>query len=58
MSKQPLELSGFAYRQADVIEVFLKLPGGKYVRCVGDKKEAKRSFGRDTRPVKESLLGS
>ena len=57
MRRQKIEISGFAYRRADEIEVYLKLPNGKFVKCVGDAKKAERSFGRVTRPVKESFLG-
>jgi len=48
MRKQKLKLQGHAYRQGDVVEVYLKLANGKHVKCTGSVKEAKRRFGRDT----------
>ena len=53
MHKQTLELKGCAYRQGNTVEVYLKLPSGKFVKCVGSAKEAKRTFGRETRAPSE-----
>jgi hypothetical protein len=55
MRKQKIGVQGHAYQQGDVIEVYLKLANGKYVRCVGSFKEAKRRFGRFT-PVGEGRV--
>ena len=54
MRKIKLELEGKAYRQGDTVEVYLKLPNGKYVKCTGDRSKAQRGFGRDTRETSSS----
>lgn len=54
MTKRAIPLEGFAYRQGDQIEVYLKFKG-KYVKMQGDLRQAKRTWGRETRQMSAGL---
>jgi hypothetical protein len=49
MSRREFPLKGFCYLQGKVVEVFARMPNGKYLRLEGKLDDAKRSFGRHTR---------
>ena len=50
MVRKRIPLEGIAYKQGDVVEVYLKLKDGKFAKLTGNAAEAKRTWGRDTRP--------
>jgi hypothetical protein len=53
MTKRAIKLDGYAYQQGDEVEVYLKLPNGKFVKMQGSWKEARRSWGRWTRHISD-----
>lgn len=55
MTKRQIKLDGFAYRQGDRVEVYLRV-NGKYVKAEGSLKAARRSWGRETRQMSEGAL--